>query len=138
MSNPGPAVAQTANSFSVINAMQLLFILRGANFQITQDQQFNKIFTGTTLDPQYITANWISGAYATSCLGGIFTLPGKGGSAIVSVGQSYSGLTGANTHVNATIQASTTTFTTTPFLSLSTANGGILTADVFIYGFCYD
>ncbi len=136
--NAGPSVAQSSNAFSVINAYQLLFILRGANFQIAQDQQFTKVFTGVQWDPQFVVANWTSGAFSGSCLGGIFSAPNKGGSAIVAVGQSWAGLTGQLTQVNATVQASTTTFTVTPYFNLSTANGAALTADIFIYGFCLD
>lgn len=116
MSNPGPSVIQSPNLQAVLNlsrGVQLLFLLRNANMRTTQDQPFTRVFNGLTWDPMFITAVWKSGAYNTACLGGIFTLPAKGGNAIVGVGQSYSGLTGANTHVNCTIQASTTTFANT-------------------------
>lgn len=138
--NPGPSSIISTNPQGLLNnnGIQLLFMLRGANLQLTSDQQFAKMFNGLTWDPYFIVANWISGAYSTSCLGGIFTGAGKTGSAIVSTGQSYSGLTGAFTHTNCTIQASTTTFTAIPYLSLSTGNTGGLIADFFIYGACYD
>ncbi len=138
MSNQGPASAQSSNAFAVINSYQLLFVLRGANFQIAQDQQFTKVFTGVQWDPQFVVANWTGGAFNTSCAGGIFSAPNKGGSAIVAVGQSWAGLTGASTQVNATVQASTTTFTVTPYFNLSTPNSGVLTGDIFIFGFCLD
>ncbi len=118
--------------------VQLLFALRGANMQLTTDQVFTKMFSGTLWDPFFITANRITGAFNTACAGGIFTGAGKTGSAIVAVGQSYAGLTGANTHVNCVIQANTTTFSVSPILSLTTGNAAALTADFFVYGACYD
>lgn len=140
MSNPGPAITTSPNSQAILNSngFQLLFVLRGADMQSTNDQQFTKVFDGVTWDPQFITANRVSGAFNTACAGGIFTLPAKGGNAIVAVGQSYAGLTGANTHVNCTVQASTTTFSAIPYFSLTTGNAILLTADIFIYGMCYD
>lgn len=140
-SNSGPSVIQTANTQAVLNlsrGVQLLFAIHDANMRTTQDQKFTRVFNGKSWDPFFITAIWKSGAYSSACLGGIFTLPSKGGNAIVSVSQSYAGLTGADTHVNCTIQASTTTFYNDPILSLSTANGANLIADFHIWGVSYD
>lgn len=138
MSNLGPSSVQTTNNTPIIAGMQLLYLLRGANLQLTTDQIFSKVFTGVTWDPQLAVANWTSGAYNTSCLGGIFSLPNKGGSAIVATSQSYSALTGPNTHSNLTVQATTTTFSAAPYFNLSTANAAALTADIFLFGFCLD
>jgi len=136
--NPGPAIQGQLNQPLVISPVQLLFVLPNANFAITTDQKFTRAFTGTTWDPLFITANQVSGAYSTACLGGIFTAPSKGGTAIVSVGQSYSAMTGSNTHQQLTVQATTVTFTTDPYFSLSTANSAALFGDIFIWGVCYD
>lgn len=136
--NPGPAIQGANNQPLVIAPVQQLFILPNANFAITADQKFTRVFSGTTWDPLFITANVVSGAYNTACLGGIFTAPAKGGSAIVSVGQSYSSMTGVGTHQQLTVQATTTTFTLDPYFSLSTANGAALFGDIFIWGVSYD
>jgi hypothetical protein len=133
--NPGPSSQVTNNTQ---NAPVLLFVLRGCDLTTLGDQIFTRVFSGLTWDPYFITVNQTSGAVAGSPAGGMFTLPGKGGSAIVSTGQSYSGLSGARTHVNCTIQASTTTFTTTPFFNLTTTSTASCIADIFIYGVCYD
>jgi hypothetical protein len=136
MANPGPSSSVVANA---LNNIQLLFVLRGANMQTTQDQIFTRVFSGYTWDPFFITANYASGAISGSCQGGIYPQASKGGTGIVGSTQSYAGLTtGPLTHVNVTIQATTTTFITTPYLSLTTANGAPLTADFFIFGACYD
>jgi hypothetical protein len=121
-----------------LQLMQALFVLRGANMAITTDQPFTKMFNGSKWDPLFIVFEWASGAFNTACAGGIFTGANKTGSAIVAVGQSYAGLTGAATHVQAVIQASAVSFTVTPILSLTTGNSAALTADVFIIGQCYD
>ncbi len=137
--NPGPSNIATVNTAISVNSMQLLFILQGANMAIAnQDQMFTRIFQGITYDPMFITATWASGAFATACAGGIYPSPSKGGTGLVSSVQSYAGLQGTLTHVNCTVQATTTTFTSNPFLNLTTANSGPLVADFRIYGVCYD
>lgn len=119
--------------------LQLLFVLRAANMQLTTDQQFTKVFSGTTWDPYQISCNWASGAFNTACAGGVFTGAGKTGSAIVAVGQSYAVLTGAGTQLHVPVQASNVVFSgAPPFLSLATGNSAVLTANWYIYGFCYD
>lgn len=138
MGNPGVSSSSNANTQAITNGMQLLFVLRNASFNITSDQQFTKVFNGTTWDPQFIIANQVSGASGGSPAGGIFSAPSKGGSAIVATGQSWTGLTGAATHVNATVQATGVTFTSVPYFSLTTASTAVLNADLFIYGFSYD
>jgi hypothetical protein len=122
----------------VANVSQRLFVLRGANMAITTDQPFTQLFQGVKWDPQTIVANWISGAFNTACAGGIYMGASKTGTVVSPAGTSYAGLTGANTQVNAAIAAFSTTFTTTPILSLTTGNTGALTCDIFIYGFCLD
>jgi len=117
---------------------QRLFVLRGANMAITTDQPFTKIFQGTKWDPQTIVANWVSGAFNTACAGGIYIGASKSGTVVSPATQSYAALTGANTQANCAIQAFSTTFSTTPILSLTTGNTGALTCDIFIYGFVLD
>ncbi len=98
------------------------------------DQIFQKMFSGTTWDPTYIVAYWKSGAFNTACAGGVFSGAGKTGSAIVAVGQSYSGLTGAGNHVVVPVQTTANDFAVPPILNLTTGNTGILIADYRIYG----
>jgi len=139
MANPGAATTSTFNAVVSPYPLQLLFFLPNANMQLSnQDQQFTRIFTGSLYDPIYIIALWKSGAASGSPTGGIYPLPSRGGTGLVSSTQSYSGLTGANTQVNVTIQATTTTYSQTPFLNVNAANAAALFADFRIYGFCYD
>jgi hypothetical protein len=136
--NLGPATTNTPNSIPLSGAVQLLFVLRGANMQVTTDQLFTKVFVGTQWDPQFIIANQVSGAFSSACAGGIYTAPSKGGTAITPAGQSYSTMTGSLTQVNCVVTTPTTTFTGVPILNLTTGNGAALFADFFIFGVCLD
>ena len=130
---------RAVGSVPTIYTFQRLFQLLSANMAITTDQQFTKLFSGTLWDPQFIVADYVSGAFSVACAGGIFSGANKTGSAIVSTGQSWSSLaSGPNTQVNATVQANITTFNVTPFFSLTTGNTGALVANLYIYGFCFD
>lgn len=87
--------------------------------------------------PTMILARRVSGAYNTACLGGVYTAATKGGNAIVAAAQTWAGLTGAGKIQVDTLAAVVSTdvqTSTTLFLSLSTANGAALTADVYIFG----
>jgi hypothetical protein len=138
--NPGASQTNTPNYFSSVFTNQLLFILPFANLQLggNQDQIFTKVFSGTSYDPQFITAIWKSGAAGGAPTGGIYPAPSRGGTGMVSSTQLYNGLTGALTHVNLTIQASTLTFTTTPYFNVNNPNNQALIAEFRIYGVCYD
>lgn len=139
MSNPGASTSSTFNSALSPNALQLLFILPMANMLLSsQDQQFTRVFTGSSYDPLYIIALWKSGAASGGPSGGIYPSPSRGGTGLVSSLQSYAGLTGANTQTNCTIQAATTTYSQTPYLNVNNPNTGALFAEFRIYGFCYD
>jgi hypothetical protein len=111
-----------------------LFQLLGANMQSAADQAMTQLFSGSIWVPTLITFTWASGAFNTACAGGIYTAAAKGGTAIVAAGQSYAALTGANTALAAAIAAAGPFANTVPILSLTTANGAALTANVVIWG----
>lgn len=112
---------------------QKLFSISAADMELTTDQQFTKLFTGTLWIPTQIVAVRASGAFGSACAGGIYTAASKAGTAIVAAGQSWAALTGANTTVLATL-ATQAGQTATPYLSLTTGNTGALTATIYIYG----
>lgn len=126
--NPGPAGGLAVGSVS-----QALFTLNAANMQLTSDQSLVKNFTGTYWLPQSITVIWASGAFNTSCAGGIYTAASKGGTAIVAAAQSYAALTGSGTAINIAIAAAGP-WGVTPILSLTTGNGAALTANFTVWG----
>ena len=120
-------------------AAQILFVIRNANFQLTSDQIFSKIFSGTKYKMLEVIAVQKSGAATVACVGGIYDAAAKGGNALVAATQAWVTLAAAIT-VTAPIAAIATTALTTavPFLSLTTGSTGAVTADVFIVGYCLD
>lgn len=70
---------------------------------------------------------------AAAMAGGIYTLPAKGGRAVVSATQTFQTLADAWSMVDVAVQP---VLMAAPFLylSLTTANGAALTFDVFVYG----
>lgn len=121
------------------NEAQTLFVLRAADMTLTTDQAFTKQGTFTN----YVVSNVIgirkSGAFGVSCAGGIYSAATKGGDAILAAVQSWAGLTGALTCVQATLaNLIGKVETATPVLSLTTGNTGALTADVFVVGTVVD
>lgn len=107
------------------------------DFAVDTDQALTMVGAPTLWIPTHISARRVSGAYNTACVGGFYTAATKGGNAIVAAAQSYAGLTGAGKIQVCTLAAVASTdvqTSTTLFLSLSTANGAALTADVYIFG----
>lgn len=119
--------------------------LLSADFNSTADQPIQL--------PNTITAFTISGILITNAslsldtaAGGFYPTVSKGGTAIVAAGQVYSSLTTAAKLLSATLAAgiSTTRFYSanvdiltgypTIYLSLTTAQGVVATADVFVLG----
>lgn len=137
--NPGPSTSGIANTVPLSQGLQLLFVARNVNMQSITDQQFTKVFTGNSWDPIYVIANCVSGNYNTACLGGVYPLPNKSGTGVVSSTQNYNAMaSGVGTHTNCTVQATTTTYSGIPYVSLTTANAIAFFCDFFIFGFCYD
>lgn len=121
--------------------IQCLFKLQAADFNVTTDQSFvpiggvvpnNYRITSirATITPSSTTTN------LTTAAGGIYTAASKGGSAIVAAAQAYSGLASLATGLDLTIAAAgAQPLTTTPILSLTTAQGAAATVDLYIMGF---
>jgi hypothetical protein len=133
-----PAVAQSPVVRAASgSAYVLLGKLTSANMNSTADQSITiTLPTGTT---KYS----VVGVDVTNCTvsltlaaGGIYTAASKGGSAIVASTQVYTGLTGTSTNLlPLTLAITTSTFTsTTLYFSLTTAQGGAATADVYVWG----
>lgn len=118
---------------------QILFVLRGADFQLTTDQVFQKLGSFTKYHINDIVASWKTGAATVACDGGIYDAASKGGNALVAAGQSWLTLA-SGVIVQATRAAVTNTaiLTGTPILSLTTGSTGAVTADVFVFGFILD
>jgi hypothetical protein len=114
---------------------QLLFKLSGANLQLTTDQPFTKVYSGTNYLITSIVARQRSGAASVICAGGIYDTAAKGGNAIVAAAQSWVTLA-SGVIVSGTLAAlvQTALLTNTPILSLTTGSTAACTADLFIFG----
>jgi hypothetical protein len=126
-------------SVSAANTLQVLFVLRSANVQLTTDQVFTKLFTGTKYRITEIIAAQKTGGATVACAGGVYDTASKAGNAIIAAGQSWVTLA-ASVNVVGTLAAvnNTALLTATPFLSLSTGSTAACTADFFIVGYVID
>ncbi len=113
----------------------LLFTLKGTNFNSTADQQLNQTaWTGKFRITKIVITN--ASVSLTTAAGGFYSGAGKTGMVLVSAGQVYSSLTAALIVLEATLNAATTVLASgTPvYLSLTTGQGAPATADIYIYG----
>ncbi len=128
-----------SSAVAAANTSQLLFVIRSADMQLTTDQAFTKVFTGTKYRIQDIVALRKTGGASVLCAGGVYDAASKGGNAIVSVAQSWVTLA-AGVNVVPTLAAvvATTVLDPTVYLSLTTGSTAACTADIFIYGYIVD
>lgn len=119
---------------------RLLFKIAAANLQSTADQQFTKVGDFINYMPTRIVARRVTGGASVACTGGIYASASKAGDQLVSVAQSWLGVSGAGKLQDATVAAvvATDVHTTTPYLSLTTGSTAAVTADVYIYGVILD
>lgn len=72
----------------------------------------------------------------TLAAGGLYTASSKGGTAVVGAGQVFTALTASTKYFALTLAVTADILTATQlFLSLTTAQGGAATADIYIFGF---
>lgn len=105
----------------------------GANMNTTSDQTIAMDCSKYIVDKIIVTNASTS---LTLAAGGLYTAASKGGTAVVGAGQVYTGLTAASKFSALTLAVTTDTLTAAQlFLSLTTAQGGAASADIYIYGF---
>lgn len=110
-----------------------LALIKGASMTVTTDQAMTML----TLPPKY----QVTSIYATNCtaspsgdVGGIYTAASKGGTAIVSAGQTYAALASATAIQALTNNATTSSLAVAQFyFSLTTATTGG-PCDVYVDG----
>jgi len=105
--------------------------LLGANFNTTTDQAIPLGYGHAAVTDIVVTNTSTS---LTLAAGGFYTGAGKTGTIIVAAAQLYSFLTAAGLALKATIAAPVRVITGQIFLSLTTAQGGAATADVYVVG----
>lgn len=122
------------------HAQRALFILKGANLQLTTDQAFIKIGIFTNYRIVEIMVNATSGTASALTAGGVYTAGSKGGSAIVSALQSWATLSSAGVTLPLTLAGlvNTALRSETPILSLTVASSSAATADLFLIGYPLD
>ncbi len=133
-SNDSPLWAPVGGS----GGLNLIGALQAADMNSISDQPFNML---PSLSGQFriglITVTNATGALGTA-VGGIYTAPGKGGTAIVGNSQTYSALASPTSALDLTIVVTPgNTFWpdgTPLFLSLTTPQGSATVADFYIYG----
>jgi len=112
----------------------MLGSLLGANLNSTADQAI-PIAAAKYVIRRIVVTN--ASGTPTLAVGGIYTAASKGGSAVVAATQAFSGLTGGTVSLDLTIAAAGIGVALTAaqlFLSLTTAQGSAMTADLYIFG----
>jgi hypothetical protein len=113
-----------------------LGVLKGANFNTTADQAIPVVSTVTVFQITSIVVTNCSTSL-TLAVGGFYPATSKGGTPIIAAAQIYSALTAASVVLNPTIAATplVTRFTVSNiYLSLTVAQGGAATCDVYVFG----
>lgn len=143
----GPATHPTT---CAIGQACVLGVLRAANFNITTDQAIviRPLTSGSSTNNGYMstaTKYRLSEIWVTNCStslttaqGGFYTATSKGGTIIGAVGTAYTGCTGATTlqKLSGLINQDANIFSSaTLYLSLTTAQGGAATGDVYLLGY---
>lgn len=114
-----------------------IFVLKGANFNSTSDQQLTPTFSGKFRIKRVVVTN--ASISLTTAAGGFYPAAAKGGTAIVASSQVYTALTGSSLALECTLNnASAVLAPATPvYLSLTTPQGAAATADIYVYGDVY-
>ena len=113
---------------------QLLGKLIGANMNVTTDQAIPITRIGS--QKYLITKIFVTNASTslTAADGGIYTATSKGGTAIVAAAQVYTALTAATVGLDLTLAVNNTYVLDNLYLSLTGAQGGAATADIYVFG----
>lgn len=136
----GTAAAGSATTFAkgdhvhpALNQNRLLWSLIGANMNSTADQALTQAFSFTNhiIDRILVTNASLSLSLA---VGGFYSAASKGGVAIVANTQVFSALTSNVKTLAATLGNTDLRVNTVMYLSLTTAQGGAATADIYVWG----
>lgn len=129
----GTSLTTSGSAVSCVTSSGLLGKLATANFNTTADQPITINATKYVVRRIIVTN---CSASLTLAAGGFYTATSKGGTAVVAAAQLYSALTAATKYLEATLQnVATDVLTATPlYLSLTVAQGGAATCDVYVIG----
>ena len=134
MSNPGPAVTQSAHPSNVTTnqTLRLLAVYKGVNANVTGDTVLpinnstsysvsNVIFTNASIS-------------LTTAAAGVFTAPSAGGTGIVA-NAALSALTGSTVVSQRTVASTAAQTGQNLYVNVGTAQGAAATFDVYVYGY---
>ena len=134
--NPiAPAVMPDGMIAPVIGTPTVIGYIKGANMNITTDQQFTWCAGGQFVVTQMLATN--ASISLTTAAGGVYQSASKGGAVIVAAATTYSALTtSALAQVTAAAATSTILFNSAamPYFNLTTPQGAAATADIFLLG----
>jgi len=119
----------------------LLGSLLNANFNSTSDQLITfPLASGLKYRVKRIVVCDTTVNGMSTAVGGFYSAASKGGSAIVAASQAYTGLTNPLTALEPTIALPNLILAAgTPlYFSLSTPQGALATADIYVYGDVYE
>lgn len=126
------AIPESKLSLNFPTVQQSAFTVKTSiNLNSTADQLI------TITHAKYVVRRIIVTNASTSislAAGGVYTAASKGGTAVVAAGQLYSSLTTATKFVDLTIASLTDVQSSSLYLSLTVAQGGAATADVYVIG----
>lgn len=115
--------------------VKVLFALKAADLQSTDDQQFTRVCGCNRYIVTQVVAIGVEGGATGTCAGGIYTLAAKGGTALVGASQSWLGVSAVNKLQKATLSGGDTDSSqAVPYLSLTTGSSAAARADVYILG----
>lgn len=116
---------------------QLLFYKRTLNFNVTTDQLLTRTwdFTSGKFIIERVRAANSSGSLTTA-QGTLYTAASKGGIALGATTQAYTALTAAGKGMDLTLNADALDELDADnlYFALTTAQGGAMTADLFVFG----
>lgn len=129
-----PRPAHLDHVHSALNFRQLLFKLIAADLNVTTDQAFTKLWNfGDYLIDTIRVAN--STGSITASDGGIYQAAAKAGNAIVAAAQVYTTIDATTKGLDLTLtDYAKDVLSATPIFSLTGAQGGAMTADIYIFG----
>ncbi len=120
---------------AVSGEIQLLAVIRGANFQSTADQAMTRITPATNYLVTNVVARQRTGGASVTCAGGIYDTAAKGGNAIVTAATSWVTLaSGVIVSVPLANILQTVLLANTPIFSLTTGSTAACTGDVLMFG----
>lgn len=134
MSNPGPAVTQSAHPQLVgtNQALRLLAVYQGVNANTTTDAVL-PIINSTAYSVKFVIFTNASISLTTAAAG-LFTAPSAGGTAIVA-NAALSALTGPTIVSERTVATTAVQTAQNLYVDLGTVQGAAATFDVYVYGY---